>query len=42
VNRKARIMADWTLALFFRRDAVQLGSLQRPRGPFAEAAKRPN
>jgi NADH dehydrogenase len=42
VNRKARIMADWTLALFFRRDAVQLGSLQRPRGPFAEAAKRPS
>jgi NADH dehydrogenase len=31
-NRKARIIADWTLALFFRRDVVQLGSLQhRPR-----------
>lgn len=29
-NRKARIIADWTLALFFRRDIVQLGSLQHP------------
>jgi NADH dehydrogenase len=37
-NRKARIVADWTLALFFRRDAVQLGSLQRPRRAFEEAA----
>ena len=39
VNRKVRVMADWTLALFFRRDIVQLGSLQDPRRAFAEAAE---
>jgi NADH dehydrogenase len=37
INRRIRIMADWTLAAFFRRDVVQLGSLQRPRDPFAQA-----
>jgi NADH dehydrogenase len=37
LNRKARVVADWTLALFFRRDVAQLGSLQRPREPFTEA-----
>ncbi|MGH2729324.1 MAG: NAD(P)/FAD-dependent oxidoreductase, partial [Actinomycetota bacterium] len=40
-NRKARIVADWTVALFFRRDVVQLGSLTRPREPMAEAAVEP-
>jgi NADH:quinone reductase (non-electrogenic) len=39
VNRKTRILADWTLALFFRRDAVQLGSLQDPRESFQRAAE---
>jgi NADH dehydrogenase len=39
INRKVRVMADWTLALFFRRDIVQLGSLQDPRRAFAEAAE---
>jgi NADH:ubiquinone reductase (H+-translocating) len=38
-NRKVRIVLDWTVALFFRRDVVQLGSLQRPRQPFREAAE---
>jgi NADH:ubiquinone reductase (H+-translocating) len=38
-NRKVRVMADWTLALFFRRDIVQLGSLQDPRRAFADAAE---
>jgi NADH:quinone reductase (non-electrogenic) len=38
LNRKVRVIADWTVALFFRRDVVQLGSLQHPRGPFEEAA----
>lgn len=38
INRKVRVMIDWTVALFFRRDVVQLGSLQRPHEPFAEAA----
>ena len=37
-NRKIRVIADWTLALFFRREAVGLGSLERPREEFAEAA----
>jgi NADH dehydrogenase len=37
MNRKARIVADWTVALFFRRDVVQLGSLRTPRAPFEEA-----
>ena len=30
-NRKARVVADWTLALFFRRDIVALGSLHQRR-----------
>jgi NADH dehydrogenase len=37
-NRKVRVMIDWTVALFFRRDVVQLGSLQHPREPFERAA----
>jgi NADH:ubiquinone reductase (H+-translocating) len=36
-NRKVRVIVDWTVALFFRRDVVQLGSLQRPREAFARA-----
>jgi NADH dehydrogenase len=38
LNRKIRIVLDWTLALFFRRDVVSLGSLQMPREVFREAA----
>jgi NADH dehydrogenase len=38
INRRARIISDWTLGLFFRRDVVQLGSLQRPRQAFEQAA----
>jgi NADH dehydrogenase len=41
-NRKVRIVIDWTVALFFRRDVVQLGSLQRPRQPFREASEGPD
>ncbi len=37
-GRKVRIMLDWTVALFFRRDVSQLGSLERPREPFQRAA----
>lgn len=37
INRKFRVLADWTVALFFRRDIVQLGSLQRPRARFKDA-----
>jgi NADH dehydrogenase len=36
-NRKARVVADWTLALFFRREIVSLGALHDPRAAFEEA-----
>src|SRR5262249_15567940 len=38
LNRKVRICLDWTVALFFPRDVVALGSLQRPREAFERAA----
>ena len=38
LNRKSRIVADWTLALFFRREVVSLGQLQQPRREFELAA----
>jgi NADH dehydrogenase len=38
-NRKVRVVLDWTVALFFRRDVVQLGSLQHPRDPLREAGE---
>jgi NADH dehydrogenase len=38
-NRKVRVVLDWTLALFFRRDIVSLGTLQRPREEFSEATR---
>jgi NADH dehydrogenase len=37
-NRKARVVADWTLASLFRREVVSLGQLQDPRREFVEAA----
>ncbi|MFB3738779.1 MAG: NAD(P)/FAD-dependent oxidoreductase [Candidatus Velamenicoccus archaeovorus] len=40
INRKARIVADWTVGLLFPRDVVQLGSLATPREPFRRAAER--
>jgi NADH dehydrogenase len=36
-NRKVRVVADWTLALFFHREIVSLGSFQNPRREFEEA-----
>jgi NADH dehydrogenase len=39
LNRKIRIIMDWTLALFFKREVVSLGSLQRPREEFSEATR---
>ncbi|MEV5711797.1 NAD(P)/FAD-dependent oxidoreductase [Actinoallomurus sp. NPDC052274] len=39
VNRKARVTADWTLAFFFKREVVSLGSITRPREEFELAAK---
>jgi NADH:quinone reductase (non-electrogenic) len=38
LNRKARVVADWTLALFFRREVVSLGSLQHAEDEFRRAA----
>jgi NADH:quinone reductase (non-electrogenic) len=37
-NRKVRVLADWTIALLFRRDIVSLGQLQQPRTEFEVAA----
>ncbi|MEJ7691270.1 MAG: hypothetical protein WKF76_13015 [Nocardioidaceae bacterium] len=37
LSKKMRVVLDWTLALFFRRDVVSLGSLQRPRDDFDRA-----
>jgi NADH dehydrogenase len=37
-NRKIRVLADWTAALFFRREVVSLGQLQMPRTEFEVAA----
>ena len=39
INRKARVLVDWTVALFFKRDVVQLGSLAHPRAAFSEATE---
>ncbi|MFI9558105.1 NAD(P)/FAD-dependent oxidoreductase [Nonomuraea endophytica] len=36
-NHKAKVLADWTLAMFFRREAVQLGGLEHPEKDFHEA-----
>ncbi|PJM81235.1 FAD-dependent oxidoreductase [Streptomyces sp. TSRI0384-2] len=43
-NRKARVLAEWTLSGLFKRDIVSLGSLEHPRAEFELAAgsKRPN
>ena len=32
LSRKLRVVVDWTVALLFRRDVVELGRLGRPRG----------
>jgi NADH dehydrogenase len=40
VNRKIRVLADWTLALFFRREIVSLGSFADPRRDFQREASR--
>ena len=37
-NRKVRVLADWTLDLFFPREVVSLGQLQQPRREFELAA----
>jgi NADH:quinone reductase (non-electrogenic) len=37
-NRKVRVLADWTAALFFRREVVSLGQLQSPHYDFQRAS----
>jgi NADH dehydrogenase len=36
LNRKIRVMIDWTLALFLKREVVSLGELHEPRESFTE------
>jgi NADH dehydrogenase len=38
LNRKIRVVADWTLALFFKREIVSLGSISMPFHEFEVAA----
>ncbi|GLF96487.1 NAD(P)/FAD-dependent oxidoreductase [Streptomyces yaizuensis] len=38
LNRKARVLAEWTLAGLFKREIVSLGSLEHPRAEFESAA----
>ncbi|MGI8697884.1 MAG: NAD(P)/FAD-dependent oxidoreductase [Mycobacteriales bacterium] len=38
LNRKVRVAADWTLALFFSREIVSLGAFANPRAAFESAA----
>ncbi|WP_018907733.1 NAD(P)/FAD-dependent oxidoreductase [Salinispora arenicola] len=39
LNRKVRVVADWTLAFFLKREVVALGQLHDPREEFAEASQ---
>jgi NADH:ubiquinone reductase (H+-translocating) len=38
INRKVRVLADWTLALLFRREIVSLGQIHEPRAEFTRVA----
>lgn len=40
-NRKIRVVADWTLGMFLKREVVSLGAIENPREEFYEAAKPP-
>jgi NADH dehydrogenase len=39
LNKKIRVVSDWTLALFFRREIVSLGELEDPRAEFQRAVR---
>ena len=39
LNRKVRVIADWTLALLFRREIVSFGSFADPRRDFTSAVE---
>jgi NADH dehydrogenase len=38
-NRKIRVLADWTLGMFLKREVVSLGAIENPREEFYEAAR---
>jgi len=38
LSHKARVLADWTLAMFFGRETAQLTSLEHPADDFRDAA----
>ena len=40
LNRKVRVVVDWTLALFLKREVVSLGQLHHPREEFTEVTPR--
>ncbi len=40
INRRVRILADWTLGLAFPREIVALGEIHEPKAEFAEQAYR--
>ncbi|MFK3981072.1 NAD(P)/FAD-dependent oxidoreductase [Micromonospora sp. NPDC050397] len=40
LNRKVRVLVDWVLAFFLRREVVALGQLHDPREEFVEATPR--
>jgi NADH:ubiquinone reductase (H+-translocating) len=40
LNRKIRVVADWTLALFLKREVVALGSLHDPKENFEEVTPK--
>jgi len=44
LDRKVRVVSDWTLSLFFKREIVSLGEMDMPRGEFlaAESSSRPS
>jgi NADH dehydrogenase len=39
-NRKVRVVIDWTLAFFLRREVVALGQLHDPRDEFTEVTPK--
>ncbi|HEX6446928.1 MAG TPA: NAD(P)/FAD-dependent oxidoreductase [Streptosporangiales bacterium] len=39
LNRKVRVVGDWTFSLFFTRESVSLGQLHRPRQEFELATR---
>ncbi|MDQ7908721.1 NAD(P)/FAD-dependent oxidoreductase [Phytohabitans sp. ZYX-F-186] len=41
-NRKVRVVIDWTLALFLKREVVALGQLHDPREEFTEVTPKVN